>query len=115
MNERQVKIAVQMFSLRHGISIRDVWSDDLMVWWAKREWDGMRKITREALEMNEPRKPKVKMLGEDGNVFSIIGRVSKALKRDGQEDRAKEWTDMAMKCKSYDAVLQLMFDFVEPS
>ena len=33
-------------------------------------------------------KPPCKLIGEDGNVFSIIGRVRRALTAAGQEDRA---------------------------
>lgn len=58
-------------------------------------------------------KPVVQLSGEDGNVFSIIGRVSKALKRAGQADKAKEFSEKAMNSESYDAVLQLCFDYVE--
>jgi hypothetical protein len=59
------------------------------------------------------RKPECELVGTDGNVFAIIGQVSKALKRDGQRDRAKEWSERAMKCGSYDEVLQLLHDYVE--
>lgn len=33
------------------------------------------------------RKPACKLVGTDGNVFSIIGRVKQALKKAGREDR----------------------------
>lgn len=58
-------------------------------------------------------KPKCKLIGTDGNVFAIIGAVSKALKNAGQADRAKEFTQKAMTSKSYDEVLALCFDYVE--
>jgi len=58
-------------------------------------------------------KPICELIGTDGNVFSIIGRVSKTLKRAGQVDKAKEFTDKAMKAESYDAVLRLLNDYVE--
>jgi len=64
--------------------------------------------------MDETDKPKVKMIGEDGNVFAIMGKVCKALKRAGMPDKAKEFQKKAMKSKSYDAVLQLCFDYCEP-
>lgn len=64
--------------------------------------------------MTEVRKPRVKLVGEDGNAFAIIGAVSKALKRDDQSERAEEWRKAAMACKSYDAVLQLVFSYAEP-
>jgi len=66
------------------------------------------------MEANAVRKPECPMVGEDGNVFAVIGRVSRALKRDGQPERAKEWQEKAVACGSYDAVLQLMFSYVEP-
>ena len=63
--------------------------------------------------MTEIVKPPCQLTGEDGNVFSIIGRVSKALRRSGQPERATEFTDAAMACASYDEVLQLCFKYVE--
>lgn len=63
--------------------------------------------------MSENQKPTVQLSGEDGNVFSIMGRVSKALKRAGQPDKAEEFITKAKNSKSYDEVLQLCFDYVE--
>jgi hypothetical protein len=62
----------------------------------------------------EVRKPRCKLVGTDGNVFAIIGHVAKALKADGQKDRAREWTECAMSQKSYSDVLALVFEYVEP-
>ncbi len=56
---------------------------------------------------------KVQLTGEDGNVFSIIGRVSKALNRAGQADAAKQFQEDAMSCGSYDEVLVLAINTVE--
>jgi hypothetical protein len=58
------------------------------------------------------KKPVVQLTGTDGNVFSIIGRVSSALKQAGQEDKAKELTNKAFACKSYQEVLSLLPDYV---
>jgi hypothetical protein len=58
-------------------------------------------------------KPIVQLTGEDGNVFNIIGRVSKALKKAGQADKAKEFSEKAFECDSYDEVLRLLQDYVE--
>lgn len=58
-------------------------------------------------------KPHCKLIGEDGNVFNIIGKVSRTLKKFGYPDKAKEFTEKAMNdCKSYDEVLQLVMDYV---
>ena len=55
----------------------------------------------------------VKLVGEDGNVFNIIGKVSRELKRAGFKDEAKRFQEEAFKCGSYDEVLQLVFKYVE--
>ena len=36
-------------------------------------------------------RPKVKLIGEDGNAFYIIGKVSRALKDAGMPDKAEEF------------------------
>ena len=55
----------------------------------------------------------VQLTGRDGNVFAIIGSVSKALKRAGHTDAATEFSNRAMSCESYDAVLRLAMDTVD--
>jgi hypothetical protein len=59
------------------------------------------------------RKPPCKLVDTDGNVFSIIGAVHRALKRDGQPERAAEWFAAATSAGSYDQVLQLLHNYVE--
>ena len=59
-------------------------------------------------------KPECKLIGEDGNVFNIIGRVSKTLKEFGYKDKADEFKQkVKTECKSYDEVLRLVMDYVE--
>lgn len=56
---------------------------------------------------------KVKLVGEDGNVFSIMGRVGKALKRAGYPESAKAYYDEVMKAKDYDDALGITMTYVE--
>jgi len=58
-------------------------------------------------------KPTVQLSGQDGNVFSIIGRVSNALRHAGMPEKAKEFSEKAMDSESYDAVLRLCMDYVD--
>jgi len=58
-------------------------------------------------------KPKVKLIGEDGNVFAIIGRVKEALRRAGQKDKAKEFVERATSAESYNEVLVMLEEYVE--
>lgn len=65
------------------------------------------------MESTEFYKPHCKLIGEDGNVFNIIAKVSRTLKEFGYPDKATEFTKKAMNdCKSYDEVLQIVMDYV---
>ena len=55
---------------------------------------------------------KVKLVGEDGNAFAIMGRVIKALKQAGHGDLVKEYQDAAMS-GSYQNLLAVTQLFVE--
>ena len=59
------------------------------------------------------RKPQCQLVGTDGNAFAIMGAVSKALKKDGQRERADLWMTNAQLCTSYDDLLVLLHDYVE--
>ena len=58
-------------------------------------------------------KPKCTLIGTDGNVFALVGKVGGALKRAGLHDEAKEFYSKVFKCGSYDEALQLMHEYVE--
>ena len=56
---------------------------------------------------------RVALVGEDGNAFAIIGRVSRALKQAGHRELASEFTSAAMRQKSYDDLLCLVLEYVD--
>lgn len=58
-------------------------------------------------------KPECTLIGQDGNAFAIIGAVSKTLKQNGLGEEAKEFSDKAFQCESYDHLLQLVQEYVE--
>jgi hypothetical protein len=58
--------------------------------------------------------PPCPLVGTDGNVFAIIGTVSRCLKRAGQRERAKAWVAEATASTSYDEVLQKAHSYVDP-
>jgi len=62
---------------------------------------------------NEIKKPEVRLIGEDGNVFNLIGIVSSEMKRAGLVEEAKGMTQKAMQCHSYEEVLALFSEYVE--
>lgn len=54
----------------------------------------------------------VKLVGEDGNAYSIMGRVSKALKRSGQPEAAKEYLERAT-AGDYNHLLAVTMEYVD--
>ena len=58
-------------------------------------------------------KPRCTLIHENGNVFSIVGRVRRALRNAGQADRAREFVDRAFAAKSYDEVLAMLDEYVD--
>lgn len=57
----------------------------------------------------------VQLVGEDGNVFSILGRVSRALRKNGVSDsEISEFSSAAMS-GDYDNLLRVVADWVEVS
>jgi hypothetical protein len=61
----------------------------------------------------EGSKPVCKLVGTDGNVFAVIGRVREALREAGQAERASEFVRRAFRAGSYDEVLRLCMEYVE--
>jgi hypothetical protein len=59
-------------------------------------------------------KPTCPLVGTDGNVFAIIGTVSRCLRRAGKRAEAKAWVAEATSSRSYDEVLQATFRYVDP-
>ena len=57
-------------------------------------------------------KPKCKLVGEDGNAFAIMGRVTQALKKAGQRDKVEEFREKAMS-GDYDHLLRTCLEYVD--
>lgn len=60
-------------------------------------------------------KPKVKLTGTDGNVFALIGKCSKALKREGLVTEAKEMSDKCFSADSYHGAIAVMMEYCDVS
>jgi len=66
------------------------------------------------MESTEKKKPIVKLIGEDGNVFNLMGICSRALKKAGQGEEAKELvTKITTTAKSYHEALAMMMDYCD--
>jgi len=58
-------------------------------------------------------KPVVNLVGEDGNIFNLMGIASKALKRADQYNEAKEMSKRIFNCGSYDEALMIISEYCE--
>jgi len=59
------------------------------------------------------KKPKVKLIGKNGNVFNLASIVKQALIKNKQPDKAKEFTEKLFKTHSYNDALCLMMEYVD--
>lgn len=57
-------------------------------------------------------KPKVKLIGHDGNAFFILGTVKKALVKAGMDKEAKEFMEKAT-AGDYDNLLRVVMSYVD--
>ncbi len=59
-------------------------------------------------------KPKCKLVGENGNIFNLMGIASRALKSTGQPEKAKDMCrTITSQAKSYEEALVIISEYVE--
>jgi hypothetical protein len=58
-------------------------------------------------------KPKVKFVGENGNVFNLLSICSRAL-RDARLPGAAEMRSRVFRSGSYDEAINIMYEYVDP-
>ena len=62
----------------------------------------------------ERQKPDCELIGQDGNIFNLIGIASRTLRRSGMSEQAAEMQERIMHgdCPSYDAALGIIGEYV---
>jgi len=58
-------------------------------------------------------KPKCKLIGENGNIFNLMGITSRTLRKADMHKEADEMIDRITKSKSYDEALAIIMEYVE--
>ena len=102
-----------------GFEQRDIRVDDgtlAVHFWQDHDFELKRDVpdmTEFKKLLNRPKKPKMQLIGQDGNIFAIMGRASRLLKSSGQGDKAKEMRDRVMSCDSYQKALSIVSEYVE--
>lgn len=60
-----------------------------------------------------PEKPRMELIGHDGNIFSIMGRASFLLQMAGMDAENKEMVDRVTSCEDYNKALSIISEYVE--
>lgn len=58
-------------------------------------------------------KPRCKLIGEDGNIFNLLGIASRTLKEADLEDEADEMTKRVTSSESYLQALAIISEYVD--
>ena len=69
--------------------------------------------TETSKEQPVPKRPKMKLVGQDGNIFAILGRASRLLKENGQPQQAKEMSSRVYQSGDYYKALNIISEYVQ--
>ena len=59
------------------------------------------------------KKPKCALIGQDGNIFNLVGIASRTLKQNGMQEESKEMSNRVFSSHSYDEALNIIGEYVE--
>lgn len=101
-----------------GFEQREIPVDEGRIYVKFWQFDGFHFLNKEELQMckttvERKKRPKLKLLGHDGNIFSILGDARKLLKQNGQAKEAEEMFDRVMKYDNYYQALGIISEYVE--
>ena len=103
-HHKKVELDNVIYDLYHGTSLEDEKTIDNMF------GDRM----GYAIDEHTIEKPKCALIGEDGNIFNLMGIASRTLKKNGMQEEAKEMCNRITNgAKSYDEALMIIDEYVE--
>lgn len=101
---KKVELNNVVYDLYHGTSLEDEKVIDKMF------GDRM----GYSIDEHEITKPKCALIGEDGNIFNLMGIASRTLKRNDMREEATEMCNrITSEAKSYDEALMIIDEYVE--
>ena len=65
------------------------------------------------IQEQRPTKPRMALVGRDGNIFSIMGTASQLLQMAGMHDQNREMIDRVTSCSDYNQALHIISEYVE--
>lgn len=64
-------------------------------------------------ENTERKKPLCALIGQDGNIFNLVGIASRTLKQNGMHEESKEMYNRVFSSNSYEDALNIIGEYVE--
>lgn len=64
------------------------------------------------IESGEQKKPDCPLIGQDGNIFNLVGIASRTLKQNDMQSQAEEMQKRIFSSHSYDEALSIIMDYV---
>ena len=61
---------------------------------------------------NKRVKPDCPLIGEDGNIFHLVGIAAKTLRKNGMKEEASEMSEKVFKSGSYEEALGIIGEYV---
>ena len=71
------------------------------------------KLEKQENQADVPKRPKMHLLGMDGNVFVILGAASRMLLQEGMDEQANEMIARVQKSENYYQALHIISEYVE--
>lgn len=60
----------------------------------------------------QQKKPDCPLIGQDGNIFNLMGIASRTLRENGMADQAREMRSRITQCQSYHSALSIIGEYV---
>lgn len=62
---------------------------------------------------NQTNRPRMKLEGTDGNIFSILGKATQLLRENSQPEQAVEMARRVFQARNYEKALAIVSEYVE--
>ena len=63
-------------------------------------------------QKQEPIKPDCPLIGQNGNIYNLMGIAGQTLRQHGMEEQAREMFQRVTQCQSYESALNIISDYV---
>lgn len=71
-------------------------------------------VKEKRLGIADGERPEAKIIGEDGNIFNVMGIASRSLKKAGFKEESEEMVNRVTSSHSYDEALGIIMEYIEP-